>query len=297
MLPPCSLALLLSAGCTAEPAEPPAPAGALFVADRGGDAILRYDAATGEPLGVFAAGDAAHVERPSSVRLGPDGHLYIAGYGYGEIVQYDALSARMMGIFYWDTAELEEPVELLFHGDNLVVLGNDTNNVVVVDRAGMLVSNFGAPDMLGAYDCALGPDELLYVGVPSHIVHGTAIQVWDLTTGTLLRHFGTYDQLASATGIAFADGMLYVADHERDQVMMFDAVTGGPRGALVTEGLVDPVSLDVGPDGALYIVDAAGVQRFADGELSRFISAGDGGLVAPRSATFVSDQMIAAARR
>lgn len=292
LVPVCGLAALLAAGCAVEPAcescaDP--VGGALYVVDRGGDAILRYDPATGAFLDVFASGDDNRVERPSSIRRGPDGFLYMAGFGYGEIVRYDAVSAAMMGVFYWDTAELEEPVELLFRGDELLALGNDTNNVVVVDRAGTLVRNFGAPDMLGAYDCAFGPDGLLYVGVPSHVEHGTAIQVWDVETGTLRRHFGTYDQLASATGIAFGDGMIYVADHERDRVVQFDAATGGPRGVLVDQGLVDPVSLDLGPDGALYIVDARGVQRFADGALSTFVAAGDGQLVAPRSVTFIAD--------
>lgn len=292
-------ATLLATGCAVEPVEPSDDLhpGALFVTDRGGDAILRYDTMTGDLLGVFAEGDAKRVERPSSVRLGPDGHIYMAGFGHGEVVRYDALSAHMMGVFFWDTGELEEPVELLFRGNDLVVLGNDTNNAVVIDSTGTLVRNFGAPDMLGAYDCAFGPDGLLYVGVPSHIDHGTAIQVWDVDTGTLQRHFGTYDQLATATGIAFGDGFIYVADHERDQVVRFDAATGGPRGVLVADGLVDPVSLDVGPDGALYIVDATGVKRFHDGTLSPFIAAGDGTLVQPRSVTFISDDMIASARQ
>jgi outer membrane protein assembly factor BamB len=280
-----SLAVLIATGCAADPAVP-APGATLFVTDRGGNAILRYDAISGAFEDVFAAGSDAHVDRPSSVRIGPDGHVYLAAFGKGEIVRYDATSTAMMGVFYADTGALEEPVELLFHGEELVVLGNDTNNVVVLDAAGTLVQNFGAPDMLGAHDMAIGPDGMLYVGLPSSVERGTALQVWDLATGTMRRDFGTYDQLASGTGIAFGDGMIYVADHERDQIVQFDAVTGGPRGALVTEGLVAPVSVDVGPDGALYIVDAEGVKRFADGALSTFIHAGDGHVVSPRSVTF-----------
>jgi sugar lactone lactonase YvrE len=295
--------VVLASGCGAEDLELPAcetcdpGMGALYVVDRGGNSILRYDAMTGELLGVFAEGMATRVDRPSSVRLGPDGHLYMAGFGRGEIVRYDVLSGSMMGVFYADTKELEEPVELLFRGDQLVVVGNDTHNAVVLDAAGQLVRNFGAPDMMGAHDAAFGPDGRLYVGVPTHIVHQTAIQVWDVDTGTMERHFGTYDQLASATGIAFGGDLMYVADHERSQVVQFDARTGGPRGVLIDEGLDRPVSLDVAPDGALYIVDASGVLRFAAGHLERFITAGDGTLVLPRSISFITDEMIAAARR
>lgn len=202
----------------------------------------------------------------------------------------------MMGVFYRNTLALEEPVELLFHGDQLIVLGNDTNNVVVLDPSGRLVANFGARDMQGAHDFAFGPDGLLYVGMPSHVEHGTAIQVWDVATGSLVRHFGTFDQLASATGIAFGNDRIYIADHERDQVVMFDAVTGGPRGVLIDHGLDAPVSLEVGPDGALYIVDATGVKRFDGQTLSSFIALG-AELRQPRSLTFVTDEMIAATRR
>src|SRR5688572_2076972 len=132
------LAVSMVAGCAADPAVSP-PAGTVYVADRGGNAILRYDAISGDFADVFAAGGDSHVDRPSSVRFGSAVNVYLAAFGKGEIVRYDAASSTMMGVFYADTAALEEPVELLFRGDELVVLGNDTNNVIVLDAAGALV--------------------------------------------------------------------------------------------------------------------------------------------------------------
>jgi len=98
-----SVAVLVAAGCAAGPA-PFEPDATLFVTDRGGNAILRYDAISGAFEDVFAAGGESHVDRPSSVRIGPDGRLYLAGFGKGEIVRYDADSTTMMGVFYMDTA-------------------------------------------------------------------------------------------------------------------------------------------------------------------------------------------------
>ena len=275
----------------------------LFVVDRTGDSILRYDGTTGELLGVFAAGADARIDRPSSVRLGPNGLLYLAGFGRGEIIRYDAYTGALADVFYWDTRLLEEPVELLFGGDDLVVLGNDTRNAVVIAPDGSAVNSFGPPDMRSAHDVVIGPDGHLYVTTVSHPELGSAVQVWDLATGTLLRHFGSYAELAAATGATLGpDGLLYLCDYERDQVLRYDPLTGALIDVLVPPGagLLDPLSLDFGPDGALHVLDATGIHRVdpATGELLELLVAiGDGHLEGPRSFTFVTDAALAAAAR
>jgi sugar lactone lactonase YvrE len=276
-------------------------ASTLFVADRDGDAVLRYDGTTGAFIDVFAAGVSARVDRPSSVRLGPSGHIYLAGFGRGDIVRYDVQTGAMADIFYWDTILLEEPVELLFRGEELVVLGNDTRNAVVIDPAGVARQSFGPPNMRAAHDFVFGPDGNLYVATMSHPQLGSAIQVWSLETGQLLRHFGSHAELAGATSATMGpDGLLYVCDFDRDQVLRFDPITGVHAGVFVPPGggLIDPLSLDFGPDGALYVLDAIGVHRLdpdTGDELSVLVRVGDGQLQGPRSFTFVTEAAIAAA--
>nr|MBA3452967.1 hypothetical protein [Deltaproteobacteria bacterium] len=73
-----------------------------------------------------------------------------------------------------------------------------------------------------------------------------------------------------------------------------------PREAVGTiEGLLDaPVSIDFGPDGALYALDRIGIHRIdpdTGQELSLLIGVDDGHNELPRSFTFVTKTAIAAA--
>lgn len=230
----------------------------MFVADWGADAIVRYDGASGALAGVFAAGSEQRVDRPASVRRGPNDELYLAGFGRGDVVRYDLASGAMMDVFYRDTTLLEEPVELAFAGDELVVLGNDTANLVVLAASGTVARTFGYPIMRGGHDFAIA-DGQVFVATDSHPELGHAIQVWDLATGELVASFGGRDELASTTGIAVHDGVVYACDYQLDRVVRYDAATGASLGILVE--LDQPISLEIGPDGTLYVLDAEGIQR------------------------------------
>ena len=268
----------------------------LFVADYGADAIFRYDALTGAFVDVFAAGSAQRVDRPASVRLGPAGQVYAAGFGQGDIVRYDAQTGAMADVFYRDTTLLEEPVELAFHGDELVVVGNDTGNAVVIDPSGTAMRELGWPLMRGAHDFVLD-DDILYVGLDAHESLGTTIQAWDLESGVLLRDFGPRAELETATGLAIIDGVLYACDFHRSLVRAYDAATGDSLGVLVGEHLDAPVSLERGPDGSLLVLDRRGIHRFelATGAfLGTLIAAGDGHLDWPRSFTIIADAALVA---
>jgi len=302
------VAVLVSSGCATEPevdcdACRPRPPSTLFVTDRGGDAILRYDGVTGQFEDVFASGLAARIDRPASVRLGPSGHLYLAGFGRGDVVRFDIESGEMMDVFYWDTTLLEEPVELMFRGDDLVVLGNDTQNAVVIDAGGKATRSFGYPDMRAAHDFVMSADErTVYVATDTHPQLGSALQAWDAASGTMVRHFATANELASATSVALGgDGLLYASDYERGQILRFDPQTGAFAGIVVdgASGVLDaPVSIDFGPDGALYALDRLGVHRLdpdTGRELSLLVSVGDGRNERPTSFTFATHTAVAAA--
>lgn len=267
-----ALVLLGLVGCTSPSA--PAPA-TVLVSDYRANAIYRYDGATGAFLGTFAEGSAQRVDRPAGVRLGPDGQLYTAGFGRGEVVRYDITSGQMMDVFYWDTRLLEEPVELVFDRDELVVLGNDTNNIVVLGPDGSLSRTFGYPLIRGAHDFVIDAQRRLLIATDA------GVQVWDLASGTQLGSFGERD-LARATSIALRGEVTYVADWDRDCIMTF------PDARVFVAGLRDPISIDLF-GGVLYVLDATGMHRFdADtGEDLGLLLARDERLPWPRGFTFL----------
>jgi DNA-binding beta-propeller fold protein YncE len=268
-----ALVLLGLVGCTA-PAPEPEPS-TLLVSDYRANAIFRYDGVTGEFLGTFAQGSEQRVDRPAGVRLGPDGQLYTAGFGRGDVVRYDITTGQMMDVFYWDTRLLEEPVELVFDGAELVVLGNDTNNLVVLAPDGSLARTFGYPLIQGAHDFVIDADRRVLVATD------TAVQVWDLASGTQLGAFGERD-LQRATSIAVRGDTTYVADWDRDCITTF------PEGRVLVAGLRDPISIEFFDD-ELYVLDANGVQRFDpdSGEQRGTLVARDDHMVWPRGFTFV----------
>ncbi|MDQ3340179.1 MAG: hypothetical protein M4D80_33905 [Myxococcota bacterium] len=248
----------------------------VFISDYRANAIFRYDGATGEFLGTFAQGSEQRVDRPAGVRLGPNDQLYSAGFGRGEVIRYDVHSGQMMDVFYWDTTLLEEPVELVFDGQELVVLGNDTNNLVVLAPDGTLARTFGYPHMRGAHDFVIDRGRVLVATEP-------AVQIWDLASGTQLGEIGRGD-LVLATSIAIHEDTIYVADWDRDAILAY------PGGRVIAYGLRDPISIDFF-DGALYVLDATGLNRL-DAETGEHLSqlvARDDRLIWPRSFTFVRD--------
>lgn len=295
-----SLVLLLAAGCTDDGTDCETcvtrPPSTVFLSDRGNDTILRYDGRNGDFEGVFAQGRASRIDRPASLRLGPSGYAYLAGFGIGDVVRYDVASGAMKDVFYWDTTLLEEPLELAFRGDEVLVLGNDTGNVVVLDAQGEAKREIGY--MRNALDMVLAPDErTLYVGVETDTA---AIQVWDVDTGMLVREMGRPDELASGTSLALAkDGSLYACDWQREQIVRFDPQSGALIDTVVLPGgLRVPVAIDFGPDGALYALDEDGLHRMDPEtglELQLLVAARDGHNVRPRAFTFMTETAIAQA--
>jgi len=275
----------LAACATADPA-PVEPA--LFISDYRANAIVRYDL-SGNLLDM-KAGDDQRLDRPVSARRGPDGQLYSAGFGRGDINRYDLATGEINDVFYWDTVVLEEPVELEFAGDHLYVLGNDTKNLVEIDRDGQFVRELGYPLLRGAQDFVIDGARA-YVATEHHPTLGASLQVWNLDSGTLERSFATFDEVSFASGLTLHEGTLLVSDLERGTITRFDPATGDNLGVLAT-GLAAPVEIDIGPDGALYALDLGGLHRLdaTTGEaLATLVRISGGPLERPLGFTFVTD--------
>ena len=285
--------LLLVALCACTTTEPgsqgavhnvvAADAHELWITDRGANQVLALST-IGELERVVL--DEEHLDRPSSVRMGADGWLYVASFGQAAVLRFD-LTAGTHERFY-DDATLEEPVELLFRGDELCVLGNDTRNAIVLSAEGALLDELH-PVAKDAHDFAFGPDGLLYIASGAQPNDEHVIHVWDVDGHALVASLARSDEITNATSVAFApDGSLFVADYPSGELSRYDVVSGERLATIDDAELSHPVSIDFGPDGLLYVMDDHGVSRFvADtGERVDSIISSDE-LVQPRSFTFV----------
>ena len=100
----------------------------------------------------------------------------------------------------------------------------------------------------------------------------------------------------SPQGLVFgpADGNLYVASQNTDQVLRYDGTSGSFIDAFVSSMLHDAKDIAFGPDGNLYGTDNqhSHVERY-DGttgvKIDRYVSGGTGGIDSPQGLVFGSD--------
>ncbi|MCA9690777.1 MAG: hypothetical protein KC636_14310 [Myxococcales bacterium] len=282
-----SLATCLTVAASAcdEPADEPAdPADAhVLITDRDGGRVIRYDARTGARVDEMI-GAGGTLDRPSSVLVRGE-VVYLARFGDGVIDRYDLATGAPLGSLFRDTYWLEEPVELQALGDELLVLGNDSDNIVVLDAAGALVRQFGAPTMRAPHDFVVDARGRLLVTTEAAPGEGK-VQVWDPIAGALLTSFGA--SLVRAVGITLGDdGDILVADEGGDRIARFDAERFTPRPDFARDDprLLRPIDLELGPGPILYVVVAAGVLELdgVDGTPRGFLATVGDALTRPRS--------------
>ncbi len=256
----------------------------LWVADRGADRILAFSL-TGALSRVVL--DEGQLDRPSSVRRGPDGMLYVASFGDAAVVRFDAAGNKES---FYDDSLLEEPVELLFHDGDLFVLGNDTRNALHLDLQGNLIHEVH-PIAKDAHDIAFGPQGHLYVAASDRGNGVGTVQVWDPTRREITRDFAPSHEVSNAMSIAFdAEGHLLVADYTESRILRYGPETGELLAVVSPVGLSKPLCIDFGPDGQLYVVHDEGVSRLDPElpapELTTVVHTDDH-FERPRSLTFV----------
>ncbi len=274
--------------CAVSPQTPGFDA-TLVVSDRAADAVLLFDTAGRAVRRVVPdeRGDGGPIDRPSSVRFDALGHMYLANFGHGEILEYVEPAGRFDRVFYADSWWLQEPVNLIFHGTELFVLGNDTQNVVVLDRSGALVREFGREEVRRPHGFVFGSEGELFIATSWDGNAPGMIQVWDPEQGTLIGRFGDAADLDDATGLAIGpDRMLYVVDYYRARILRYDPLDRVLVNVFFDQpGVLDgPVALTFGPGGDLYVAAANGIHRIhADGSYGGlFVAPGTGGLSGPR---------------
>lgn len=213
--------------------------GNLYVSSGNTNQVLRFDGATGAPLGALAS-----VAAPRQINAGPDGLLYVCSASSARVLRYTT-SGQFVDTFV-QSPLIAGNTSMTFGPDFDLYVGSVTNNQVVrFDGAtGALLGVFANVGMAGTHDLCFGPDGDLYVSN----AFANNVARFDGTTGAYLGVFVGDPGLVNPLGLAFGeDGALYVANQGGDDVRRYDGATGAPLGAFVSPG-------SGGLDGPLFTV-------------------------------------------
>ena len=258
----------------------------VLVSSRFSNSVLRYEAGSGDFVGVFAS---EAVLNPNGIAIGPDGSLYVGMGDLKRVGRYDGVTGDYLGDFVFDdpdtpedeTGGMERVRGILFGPDgDLYVSSAETDSVIRFDgETGELIGTFAASaDLDGPIGLAFGPDGNLYVA--------------SALTGRVLRFDGaTGEELGSLvfgmpnpTGVIVGeDDLIYVASAVSDHVRKY-TVEGEFVGLAASgHGLDVPIGIAFGPDGLLYVASFGtdSVLRFdgATGAFAgEFVGSGEGGL-------------------
>jgi DNA-binding beta-propeller fold protein YncE len=226
-----------------------------------GNAVLRYDGASGNFMDVFARGPLD----PFGLVFGTDGYLYATGTNSSNIVRFDGTSGEFIDVL---ASNSENPGTL--SGPRGLVFGPDGSLYVTSPGFGTVVRyDISTGNFLGVFATIDSPD--------------------------------FFDRLDARDLVFGPDGNLYVTSFENSSVYRFNGSTGAFIDIFVPSGsggLNGPVGLLFGPDGHLYVgsFNDGRVLRYhgVTGEfIDEFVSEGEGGLVTPRIFTVIEREIVA----
>lgn len=170
------------------------PGGELWVASRGTDTLVVFDADGQHARDVDGAG----LDDPWGLAFDASGRLHVADSGDDEIVVLDVGGAWLDA---FGAPGLDEPRGLCFdRAGRLFVASHAGDAVLVFGAPGELDATWTAAGTLdGPVGLAVGPDGHLYVSLPAQ----GEVAVLDAQTGARLGALGS-GSLAGAGGLAFA---------------------------------------------------------------------------------------------
>jgi len=203
-------------------------------------------------------GEITLYRQPTSVLPNKDGSVWVIAYGSNEIVKVDVngmIKDRKRG----NLNGFDRPYDMVrgidgrlylseYRGGRVSVLNNNGDWLFYIGSRGIK-----AGQLVGPQNLAVDEDGYLYVTDYGNM----RICKYD-PDGAFIVSFGARNALfpgmLSPTGIAAANGKIYVADNVAKSIYMFD-INGSYIGRLAAEGLMGPESLKFLSDGTLLVVD------------------------------------------
>ncbi len=228
----------------------------------------------------------------SGVAVDAQGHVFLlhrAGHDFNNtttiteptVVEYEPTSGAIVAT--WGANIFQSPHGIAIDSaDNVWITDVMTNKVYKFSHSGELLLTLGAPYYRGLETClrirneltnlpcirdpylfarptdiAPGPDGTIYV---SDGYRNSRVAVFD-QDGTYLRGWGTLGdapgEFSLPHGIAMdAAGLIYVADRRNARIQVFDGA-GQLKDVWQSPELGRPFGVEVGPDGAIYVIDGS----------------------------------------
>jgi sugar lactone lactonase YvrE len=221
-----------------------------------------------------ASTDTAQLNNPYGVVIGPDGALYVADFGSNRIVRLD-LKAKRINVIAGDgtkghsgdggpakSAQLSAPHEVRFDSKgNMWVAERDAHVVRHIDTKTQVITTAAGTGVAG-YSGDNGPANAAQLNQPHSIVVDSAdnVLICDINNNRVRR-------IDAKTGIIST----FAGTGE-------NAATSD-EGGMLTSPLAAPRSIDIAPDGTMYLLLRAGNKVFvmnpAQGRLRRIAGTGE----------------------
>lgn len=300
-----TLVALAACGCQVEPEPPPPVADPCGDGDPGVICTLvgtGERGANGDDLPALQT----HLYLPTSVAFDLDGNLLTDDFNNMKIRRLEAdgtlttIAGTGQHSYALDSSPalesaLENPIDIAVDLDgDLFIAELHGARVLKVDPTGWLTAYVGSPVNPGypgysgdggpaqaaslgeGQGLVVGDDGILYIADTSnHVIRLVTPEdeIIDLVAGTVLPAFtdgiGAEAAFDKPEGLAYVDGILYVADSGNNAIRRIDLATrevttvagtgaagfSGDGGPAVDAELSAPAAVAVGPDGELYVAD------------------------------------------
>jgi len=158
--------------------------------------------------------------------------LLVGSWATHSVRKYNPMSGEYLGdLIPPGTAGLSTPDGFDDRDGILYVASSDTDQILTYDLAtGAFLEVWATAELDGPGNLQFGPDGLLYVCNKLR----SRVDRFDPATGHFMGAFAEGGGLLQPVGMAWDQGVLYVADFNGNAIRKYDAMTGAPLGDFVS---------------------------------------------------------------